>query len=76
MAAFEQAIRLDPTYAPAYNNRGGAFYKLKRYDEALAAYEQAIRLDPTCASAFNSKEKLQRILEHEEVYLVKDEENW
>jgi hypothetical protein len=41
---YEQAIGLDPAKASAYNRKGVALIKLKRYKEALAAYEQAIRL--------------------------------
>jgi tetratricopeptide (TPR) repeat protein len=55
LAAYEQAIRLDPNYALAYYNKGNALYDLKRYDEALAAYEQAIRLDPNFALAYYNK---------------------
>jgi len=55
LAAYEQAIRLDPNYAKAYYNIGVALYDLKRYEEALAAFEQAIRLDPDYADAYNNK---------------------
>jgi serine/threonine protein kinase len=49
LKAYEEAIRLDPTYASVHNDKGNALYFLKRYKEALKAYEEAIRLDPTCA---------------------------
>src|SRR2546421_3382968 len=55
LAACEQAIRLDPNFAPAYYNKGSALMELKRYQEALAAYEQPIRLDPNDANAYNYK---------------------
>ena len=55
IAAYEQAIRLDPNYASAYNNKGTALNDLKRYEEAIAAYEQAIRLDPNYTFAYNNK---------------------
>jgi tetratricopeptide (TPR) repeat protein len=55
LAAYEQAIRINPNYADAYHNKGEALLKLKRYDEALAAYEQAIRLDPNYANAYHNK---------------------
>jgi tetratricopeptide (TPR) repeat protein len=54
-AAYEQAIRLDPKYAPAYSSKGNAFSRLHRFQEALEAYEQAIRLDPYLASAYTMK---------------------
>jgi tetratricopeptide (TPR) repeat protein len=55
LAACEQAIRLDPNSARAYNNKGIALRNLKRYEDALKAYEQAIRLDPNLAAAYNNK---------------------
>ena len=39
IAAYDEAIRLNPTYATAYNNMGLTLGKLERYDEAIAAYE-------------------------------------
>jgi len=52
---YEEAIRLDPNHATAYNNKGNALYVLRRYEEALVAYEQAIRLDPNDATAYKGK---------------------
>ncbi len=45
LAAYEQAIRLDPTYVLAWRMRGLIPHALKRDEEALSAYEQVIRLD-------------------------------
>ncbi len=39
---YNEALKLDGNFAPAYNFRGKAFEKLKRYPEALAAYDKAI----------------------------------
>ncbi len=55
LAAYEQAIQLDPGYAAAYCNKGNALSDLKRYEEALAAYEQAIQLAPNDALAYYNK---------------------
>ena len=55
LAAYEQAIRLDPNFALAYYNKGVALRALKRYEEALSAFEQAIRLDPNEANAYRNK---------------------
>src|SRR5260221_721836 len=55
LAAYEQAIRLDPNYTYAYLFKGNALSDLKRYEEALAAYEQAIRLDPDHTYYYYSK---------------------
>ncbi len=55
LAALEQAIRLDPNFAPAYNDQGAVLRTLRRYQEALAAFEQAIQLDPKLAFAYHGK---------------------
>jgi serine/threonine protein kinase len=52
LSAYDQAIRLDPGFASAYNGKGSALHALKRFEEALSAYDQAIRLDPN-NSAYN-----------------------
>jgi tetratricopeptide (TPR) repeat protein len=72
LAAYEQAIRLDPNYAVAYGNKGNALRSLKRYEEAVAACEQAIRLDPNEAGAYHNKgnalDKLTRSKEAQQCY--------
>ena len=39
----------------AHNNRGIAFYALRRYPEALEDYTRAIKLDPQSAVAHNNR---------------------
>ena len=58
LSAYEQAISLDPNYAPAYVGKGIALRNLKRYEEALLANERAIQLDPTDAAAYNNKSRV------------------
>ncbi len=41
--------------APAYKNRGKAYYFTKDYDRAIADYTDAIKLDPAFAHAFNDR---------------------
>ena len=53
--AYDQAIRLKPDYAAAYNNRGNAKKELKQYNAAIADYGQAIRLEPNDAAAYNNR---------------------
>jgi tetratricopeptide (TPR) repeat protein len=48
---YDQAIRLDPTYVPAYIKRGYAWGS-KDLDRAIADYTEVIRLDPTNALAY------------------------
>jgi serine/threonine protein kinase/Tfp pilus assembly protein PilF len=55
LAAYEQAVQLDPHLALAYEGKGNALYYCNRFEEALAAYEQAIQLDPHLAKAYDGK---------------------
>jgi serine/threonine protein kinase len=55
IAAFEQAISLDPNDALVYAWKGHCLYRLQRYEEALVACEQAIRLNPEMAGAHSNK---------------------
>jgi tetratricopeptide (TPR) repeat protein len=43
---YDEAIRLNPTYAHPYLGRGNANRELGEFDRALADYNEAIRLDP------------------------------
>ncbi len=52
---FDEAIRLDPTYATAYSNRGNSYTKMGNPQRAIADYDEAIRLDPTYAPAYLNK---------------------
>jgi len=57
IADYTAAIRLNPDYAEAYNNRGLA-YSLKgknNMPQAIADYSQAIRLRPDYAYAINNR---------------------
>jgi tetratricopeptide (TPR) repeat protein len=38
LRAYEQAIKLDPGFALAYNGKGNVLVDLERYEEALATY--------------------------------------
>ena len=46
IAALDEAISLDPAYAPAYLARGLAWHHKWDLDRALADYAEVIRLDP------------------------------
>ena len=43
---WERAIKLDPTYASAYNNLGIAYENTGELDKAREAYERALELEP------------------------------
>jgi tetratricopeptide (TPR) repeat protein len=55
LIAFEEALRLDPNDATAYNGKGKALRRLNRYEEALVTFEQAIRLNPHYPKAYCGK---------------------
>jgi tetratricopeptide (TPR) repeat protein len=55
LAAYDEALRLDPKDAFAYSNKGYVLDELKQYEEGLAACEQAIRLNPKDAAAYTNK---------------------
>src|ERR1039458_4264557 len=42
---FTEALKRDPSLAPAYNGRGLAYLRLKEYIPAIADFDDAIRLD-------------------------------
>ena len=50
-----EAIRLAPTYALAYNSRGNAWDAKKEYDKAIADFGEAIRLEPKYALAYANR---------------------
>lgn len=51
----DQAIRLNPKDAEAFNNRGLAYYKKREIDRAIQDYDEAIRLNPTLVEAFYNR---------------------
>jgi tetratricopeptide (TPR) repeat protein len=55
IAAFDEAIRLDPTHAPAYNERGVTHYRKGDYDGAVADFSEAIRLAPRDPAAYRGR---------------------
>jgi len=55
MADYNEAIRLNPRLAAAFNNRGNAHSDRGNFDAAIADYNEAIRLDPRLAHAFNNR---------------------
>ena len=52
VSANDEAIRLNPDYAVAYNNRGIANGDLGQYEAAIADYDQAVCLNPGFAEAY------------------------
>ena len=52
---FNEAIRIDPTEASVYSNRGSIWSAKKEYDKAIADYTEAIRIDPKCVLAYDNR---------------------
>lgn len=46
LAAFNQAISLDPNLGNAQRGRGEILLQLRRYEEALEAHEKALQINP------------------------------
>lgn len=62
IAAYDEAIRLQPDFANAYVNRGLAKEKLGQHESAIMDYNSAIKIDPTLAGAYNNRGSAQRRL--------------
>ena len=43
---FQEAIRIDPNFAFAWDNIGIAYRRLNQYDKAIEAYNKSLELDP------------------------------
>ena len=57
LAAYDDAIRVDPRNALLYNEKAELLCKFKRYHEALEVYEQAIRHEPNNPYCYHGKGK-------------------
>ena len=52
---FDEYLKKNPRDAVAYNNRGVAYNKLKKYDKAISDYTKAISIDPNYADAYHNR---------------------
>ena len=55
VAAYDEALRLNPQNAMVYNNRGKAYNDLGEHQRAIEDLNEAIRLDPKLAWAYNNR---------------------
>ncbi|WP_445249862.1 tetratricopeptide repeat protein [Microcoleus sp. OTE_8_concoct_300] len=53
IAAFNQALEIDPKFQSAWNGLGNALYSLSRHSEAIAAFEKALEIDPKSQIVWN-----------------------
>ncbi len=54
-ADFNAAIRADPTFAPAYAERGSDYLHAQKYDLAIRDFNEALRLDSSDTSTLFSR---------------------
>lgn len=55
IADYDQAIRLNPALAVAFDNRGRLYSVKNQFERAIADYDEAIRLDPNSAAALHNR---------------------
>ena len=55
IAELDEAIRLQPDYALAYNARGFVYYLLRQYPRALQELDAALRIKPDYVNAFQNR---------------------
>jgi tetratricopeptide (TPR) repeat protein len=60
IADYTEAIRLNPEYSIAYNNRGEARYRAGDLDGALSDYSEALRIDPDYPEAYSNRGSVRR----------------
>jgi tetratricopeptide (TPR) repeat protein len=52
---YSKAIKINPKFSKAYNNRGIAYIWKKQYDLAIADFSKAIEFDPKNGKAYNNR---------------------
>jgi tetratricopeptide (TPR) repeat protein len=51
----DNAIKLNPSYASAYNNRGAVYLNLNQYQRAIEEFNKAISLKEDFGDAYNNR---------------------
>jgi tetratricopeptide (TPR) repeat protein len=62
IAAFEEAIKLDPKNVEAYSGRGNAYNGKGDYGRAIADYDRALKLNSNLAAARKDRDRAQAVL--------------
>jgi tetratricopeptide (TPR) repeat protein len=52
---YDNALKINPSYALAWYNKGLTFFELKKYNEAIECYDNALKINPSYALALNNK---------------------
>lgn len=55
LESYSEAIKIDPSYAPAWFFRGNTRFNLKDIEGAIADYSKAIKLKPDYADAYANR---------------------
>ncbi len=55
IAAFKEALKINPKYAAAYKGLGVAYTQMGQYDEAIANFNEAERINPKDAEVYNNR---------------------
>lgn len=58
---YTEALRLDPGYIDAWNERGVAYHDMGQYYLAISDFDEALRLDPNHQNARNNRDKAHRL---------------
>jgi tetratricopeptide (TPR) repeat protein len=53
--AYSRAIKLDPKFLLAYEQRASAYLNLKQYSQAIKDFDTVLNLDPEYASAYSDR---------------------
>ncbi|MGK7960478.1 tetratricopeptide repeat protein [Crocosphaera sp.] len=55
IALWDQALAIDPNFAPAWHNRGSALGTIGQFEEAIASFDRALALNAQDIEALNAK---------------------
>ena len=55
IAAFDEAIRLNPKEPDVWYNKGIVLHKREKFEEAIKVYDESIKLNPSAAQVWNNK---------------------
>jgi len=80
---YNEAIRLDLKYVDAYDNRGYAWYLMKKYDKAIADFDETLKLDDKSVYGIGVKamtlaklKKYDSAVEHFDKALMLEQKDW
>jgi len=65
----KKSIQLDDTFAPAYNNLGFCYLRLKKHKQAIECFKRAIQLDKTLTASYYGLARTYLELKHYDLAL-------